>query len=170
MKRVCAWCNQYLGETSSDRHGEHAITHGICDTCLNKIFTDKNVDFIPFLNTLSAPVVLIDDNNTYLSANNSALSILKREREQLEQNRTGDIFTCENAHLPGGCGHTDQCGGCQMLQLITDTYEGNNHFDPVPVTITRIQGETRQELNLQLTTEKVNDLVLLKIDKFEPSV
>ena len=74
---------------------------------------------------------------------------------------------CENAHLDGGCGHTERCGGCEMLQLITDTYEGKNSFSHVPVTITKIKADSRQELNLELTTEKVNDFVLMRIDNIK---
>ncbi|MCF7832250.1 MAG: hypothetical protein K9N05_01570 [Candidatus Marinimicrobia bacterium] len=167
MKRVCAWCNTHLGEVTSDIHNEHTITHGICETCLNKMFGSNNIDFVPFLNSLAAPVVLIDDNNTYLSANNLALAVLGKEREKLQQNRTGDIFTCENSHLDGGCGHTDKCGGCQMLKLINDTYEDKDNFDHVPVTLFQKKGEVRHKLELELTTEKVNGLVLMRIDNLK---
>ena len=54
-----------------------------------------------------------------------------------------------------------------MLNLINDTYEGKNTFDHVPVTLIEKQGDTRQKLNLELTTEKVNNLVLLRIDSHE---
>ena len=165
MKRICAWCQTSLGEVRSDLHHEHTITHGICNACLEKIFAERDIDFIPFLNSLSAPVVLIDDNKTYLSANSSALKILEREHPHLNQKRIGDVFSCENAHLEGGCGHTVRCGGCQMLQLINDTYEGKNTFDHVPVTLIEKQGETRHKLDLELTTEKINGLVLMRIDK-----
>jgi len=164
MKRICAWCQTSLGEISSDLHSEQVITHGICDTCLNKLFKDRDVDFIPFLNSLSAPVVLIDENNNYLSANSRALEILGKDYQDINKKRIGDVFACENAHLEGGCGHTVRCGGCQMLQLIKDTYDGKDSFNHVPVNLIEKQGDTRQELNLELTTEKVNGLVLLRID------
>lgn len=167
MKRICAWCQTSLGEVSSNIHSEQAITHGICDICLSKLFIDRDVDFIPFLNSLSAPVILIDDNNTYLSANSKALDVLAKDHQFLKQKRTGDVFTCENAHLEGGCGHTNRCGGCQMLQLINDTYEGKDSFDHVPVTLFQKHGDVRHKLNLELTTEKVNGLVLMRIDNHE---
>ena len=164
MKRVCAWCNTSLGTIESDLHHESAITHGICDSCLNKIFANKTIDFLPFLNSITAPVVLIDENNTYLSANDIALDYLGAEHKDLNSKRTGDVFKCQNAHLPGGCGQTDQCGGCQMRQLITDTYIGKDKFEHVPVTLIQKHGETRKRIDLELTTEKVNGLVLLRID------
>ena len=167
MKRICAWCQTSLGEVKSNLHNDQTITHGICSKCMDKIFSDRNIDFIPFLNSLSTPVVLIDDNNTYLSANSSALKILGSKHQDLNEKRVGDVFLCENAHLEGGCGHTVRCGGCQMLNLINDTYEGKNTFDHVPVTLIEKQGDTRQKLNLELTTEKVNNLVLLRIDSHE---
>lgn len=164
MKRVCAWCKKSMGEVQSILHDNHAITHGICDSCLNDLFIDKNIDFIPFLNSISAPVILIDEENTYLSANDSALNFLGKDHQHFKQKKTGDIFTCENAHLPGGCGYTDKCGGCQLIKLINDTYEGENHFEHVPITITQQKDNTRQKVNLKLTTEKVNGLVLMRID------
>jgi hypothetical protein len=33
-KRVCAWCDKFLGMTGADTYREGAITHGICDSCL----------------------------------------------------------------------------------------------------------------------------------------
>ena len=165
MKRVCSWCQKYLGDIPSSLHSEHTITHGICDTCLANLFSDRNIDFIPFLNSIPAPIVLIDDNNTYLAANDAALAILKKDNVSLINKRTGDVFTCENAKLTGGCGHTKKCGGCQMLQLINNTYSGKDSFQNVPVTLTRKKGNAREELNLQLSTEKVKKLDLLRIDE-----
>lgn len=170
MKRVCAWCNTLMGEIESDKHDASTITHGICNSCLKTLFNDKNIDFIPFLNSLSAPVVLIDDNNTYLSANDAALSVLDKQHIQLENKRTGDIFTCENARLTGGCGHTEKCGGCQMLQLINDTYDSQDNFSNIPVTLTRKVDNTREELNLRVSTEKINGLVLMRIDHFDAEI
>lgn len=166
MKRICAWCHIPMGETESV-HDESAITHGICHSCLTSLFGNKNIDFTPFLNSLSAPVVLIDSNNTYLSANNTALSLLDKDHIQLQNKRTGDVFTCENAELPGGCGHTEKCGGCQMLQLINNTFDGQNHFSNIPITLTRNKDHIQEELNLRISTEKVNGLVLVRIDQLE---
>jgi nitrogen-specific signal transduction histidine kinase len=156
-----------MGETHSELHDTNAISHGICNSCLTSLFNDKNIDFIPFLNSLSAPVVLIDENNTYLSANKSALSLLDKDHIELKNKRTGDIFTCENAKLTGGCGYTEKCGGCQMLQLVNDTYDGRDNFNNVPVTLMRKQDAVREELNLHISTEKVNGLVLMRIDQFK---
>jgi hypothetical protein len=156
-----------MGETHSELHDINAISHGICNSCLTSLFNDKNIDFIPFLNSLSAPVVLIDENNTYLSANDSALSLLNKDHIELKNKRTGDIFTCENAKLTGGCGHTEKCGGCQMLQLVNDTYDGRDNFNNIPVKLMRKQDAVREELNLHISTEKVNGLVLMRIDQFK---
>ena len=168
MKLVCAWCNKHIGHKHSDIHPEDAITHGICDECMLNLYQKKQIDFIPFLNTISAPVILIDENNTYLAANNLALDKLGKEHESLSQNRTGDIFTCENAHLAGGCGHTQKCGGCQMLDLISKTYHGKNSFSHVPVKLVQKNGDTSQELDLKLTTENINGMVLMRIDDMTP--
>lgn len=167
MKRICAWCKSSMGEVKSELHSTSTITHGICNKCLETLFEDKNIDFIPFLNSLTAPVVLIDENNTYLSANDTALSILNKQHIHLENKRTGDIFTCENATLTGGCGHTEKCGGCQMLQLINNTYDSNHVFSNIPVTLSRNSDKMREELNLHVSTEKVNGLVLMRIDHFD---
>ena len=51
-----------------------------------------------------------------------------------------------------------------MLQLINDTYEGKDSFDHVPVTLFQKHGDVRDKLDLELTTEKVNGLVLMRID------
>lgn len=166
MKRICAWCKSSMGEVQSTIHDGHSVTHGICETCLNMLYSENQIDFIPFLNTINAPVVLIDENNNFRSANTYALSILNKRHVELEGKRTGDVFTCENAGLPGGCGHTKKCGGCQMLGLIKKTFESETSFNNVAVRLNRNDHGMPEELNLQLSTEKVNDLVLMRIDQY----
>jgi len=39
MKRICVWCQTFLGDFSSNIQTEQAITHGICDICLNNLFS-----------------------------------------------------------------------------------------------------------------------------------
>ncbi len=34
MKRICAWCEAYLGETEGP---ENEVTHGICHPCYEKM-------------------------------------------------------------------------------------------------------------------------------------
>lgn len=133
---------------------------------MKTLFENKNINFIPFLNSLSVPVILIDHNNTYLSANDKALPMLSKDRINLQDQRIGDVFSCENSKLPGRCGHTKNCGGCQMLQLIKNTYEGKRKFENVPVTLKQKIDNIQEELNLKLSAEKVNDFVLLRIDQF----
>ena len=168
MKLVCAWCNIHMGQKHSDIHPEDAITHGICDECMLKLYKKKQIDFIPFLNTISAPVVLIDENNTYIAANDKALVKLGKEHSSFQSKRTGDIFSCQNAHLAGGCGHTKKCGGCQMLNLITETYEGKHSFSHVPVNLIQKDNNSTQEINLKITTENINGMVLMRIDDMKP--
>jgi PAS domain-containing protein len=157
-----------MGEKYSKLHSEDAITHGICKKCMDSLSEKKHIDFFPFLNTIPAPVILIDENNTYIAANNKALQKLGKEKQDLSKNRTGDIFVCENAELPGGCGHTENCPGCQMLTLISKTYEERHSFSQVPVSIIRKDGNIKQQLNLELTTENISGMVLMRIDSMYP--
>ncbi len=168
MKLVCAWCNKHMGQKHSDFQPEDAITHGICEECMLNLYQKKQIDFIPFLNTISAPVILIDENNTYIAANNLALDKLGKKHKNLINNRTGDIFTCKHSYLPGGCGHTKECNGCQMLDLITKTYNGKNSFSHVPVKLVKKDGESFVDIKLKITTENINGMVLMRIDDMQP--
>jgi hypothetical protein len=164
MKLVCAWCNTHIGEKYSEVHPEDAITHGICDKCMESMFVKKQIDFIPFLNTISAPVILIDKDNRYVAANESALKLLGNENKIPSYHGPGDVFKCENAHLEGHCGHTERCGGCQILNLINETYTGKHSFAHVPVQIIQKENDIHQKFDLVLTTEKINDFVMMRID------
>lgn len=41
MKRVCAWCNRDMGEKPDEGGDPRAITHGICEDWLERLFEDR---------------------------------------------------------------------------------------------------------------------------------
>ena len=168
MILVCAWCNKHMGEKYSDFHPADTITHGICEDCMNNLFKKKQIDFTPFLNTISAPVVLLDENNQFLAANKLGLEKLGKKQDNLDNSRTGDVFTCENANLPGGCGYTEKCKDCQLLALINHTYKTKQSFAHIPVSIIKKTDNISQKLDLELTTENLNGMILMRIDSMKP--
>jgi PAS domain-containing protein len=119
MRAICAWCNADLGprpDTSSDGHD---ITHSICDTCAHRLFDAPHPTAPPprtlaasvrrFLNSLTGPVIAVDENVRVIDANDAALATLGTTRTRAIGALGGDVIACANASLAGGCGQTAHC-------------------------------------------------------------
>lgn len=168
MKSVCSWCNKVIRNYSSDTCLDGIITHGICDECLNKVLWPHRPAMMDFLDSLDAPVVVIDSSGSVTNANKSARGLLQKELPDIEGFQGGNVFECAFAKLPEGCGKTLHCDGCTIRNTVMDTMQsGKNHLN-VPAGLSRGTGDKYDELELLISTEKVRDVVLLRIDKINP--
>ena len=164
MRRICAWCKEPL-------NGEKAgpISHGICESCSVYVLSEK-FRFRDFLESIDAPLLAVDAEGRAITANTVALKTLGKGMPQVEGKLGGEVIECEHSRLPGGCGKTVHCSGCQIRMSV-------NH--------TRATGEprvwTRAYMSIQdpdgvkpydffVSTEKLDDgVVLLRIDDARPS-
>ncbi|MCK4812837.1 MAG: PAS domain-containing protein [Candidatus Marinimicrobia bacterium] len=165
MNRVCSWCHKSLGSIDSDVHSEGVVTHGICQDCLDDIFSKSSLDFTLFLNSISAPVAIVDKNGVFQSANDLAQSLLNKDRSEIIHKMSGEAFSCKNASLPGGCGKTIHCAECELRNTIIETYEHNKDQVDIPVTLIQEKESQREMFHFLVSTQKINDLVLMKIDE-----
>ena len=167
MKQVCAWCNKELGTIDSHADSGNVITHGICESCKNNALFQLGVDLRVFLNSLEQPVVMVNQNAAVISVNDEASKLLHKELKDIEGYQGGDVFECAYARLPEGCGNTIHCSGCTIRRTVMKTFETGKSFYRVPATLNRENPENPQKFILLISTEKLNDMVLLRIDKME---
>lgn len=78
MKGQCAWCNKDLHDGSPDTAEERNITHVICDECKSNIEFQRGADLSRFLDSLNAPILLLDPYNR--------VQFLNREASELSEN------------------------------------------------------------------------------------
>ena len=85
---------------------DSAITHGICDSCIDNISFQEGVELREFLDALAAPIVMVDSAGTVRAANGAAAAALGTCPADAEGRPLGLVFECEYARLPEGCGQT----------------------------------------------------------------
>lgn len=167
MRKVCSWCAKETGTAPSNIHSDNIITHCICKECLNNVVESlaERAKLIDFLNRLDAPVVMVNTLGCVSSANNNALTIIQKELQDVEGFSGGDVFECAYAKLPEGCGKTIHCNGCTIRNTVMDTLlTGQSHLE-TPAYLNRGNPEDTCEIQFLISTEKVNEVVLLRIDK-----
>lgn len=165
MKKVCAWCSKDLGTAADEKHDENAISHGICRDCIDKYFGPTKMKLNEFLDKIAAPVVVIGENSEITSANTRAQKYVNKEFSEMQGQQPGDIFECLYAQHDEGCGNTVHCSGCTLRNTIMDTHETGKSNIKVPATLNKSYEHDSKNIEMYISTEKVKDLVLLRIDK-----
>ncbi len=165
MIRVCAWCNKDMGVLLAGGQSKNIITHGICEECANNIFTKIGLKSESFLDDLAAPVLVVDETGRTLSANRLARVLLKKDLQDTELYNIGDMFECAHAALPEGCGKTIHCGTCTIRSSVMDTFESGESKLEVKAYLHRGESDNSEKIDLSISTEKINGVVMLRIDE-----
>jgi PAS domain-containing protein len=167
MKTICAWCNKVL--TPGDEEPQH-VSHGICPECVEYFFLERQGEqsMERFLNRLDAPVALVDWDVGILAANEKAAAALGKTPEQMAGKRGGDVIECSYARHPEGCGRSVHCEACTIRNTVTRTYRTGESFERVAGFRETVDGGGKKQwVRLAISTEKVRDVVLLRIDELE---
>ena len=167
MKRICAWCKKKLGSVDSRSDTENVITHGICANCGENLMFQLGVELEEFLNSLAQPVVLVNGTGTIVTGNDHARKLLRKGPAEIEGYRGGEVFECAYARLPEGCGNTMHCSGCTIRRTVMETYGTGKSFLRVPATLNTNTLQKPERIKLLISTEKIAELVLLRIDEIE---
>jgi hypothetical protein len=165
MKRVCAWCRKKLGRIDSQAYSENVITHGVCESCRDHLLFQMGVELGVFIDSLKLPVVVADRGGTIVAGNDQARSLLQKGLEEIEGYKGGEVFECAYARLPDGCGKTVHCSGCTIRKTVMETFSTGRSRLRVPATLFRKTREDQENIKLLISTEKMGDLVLLRIDE-----
>jgi hypothetical protein len=162
MKRICAWCGKYLGEKPGlDR----VVTHGICDECAKEMNANLNQGLQSFLDRLEAPVLMVDHDGVVLTANLAACEKVDKELYEVRDFRGGDVMECARARLPGGCGQTEHCQACTIRNSVMETHATGKGIDKREAYQLIFTPQGEKKMRLLISTEKINQVVLLRIDE-----
>ncbi len=165
MKRICAWCKKEMEPVDTGKEEENLISHGMCKSCYDVINRYDIVSLREFLNKLETPVLAIDEEGTVVSVNTPVHELLKKNRSQIEGVKTGNVISCKNAFSPEGCGNTIHCDGCTIRNTVTDTYKTGEKHKNIKTFREVVTDDGFKKLNLQISTELINNIVFLRIDK-----
>lgn len=146
------------------------ITHGICKTCERHFFAPRDRSLRGFLNSLDAPVIVVDDNVRVLEANDTALRLMGKARTEVAGHLGGDVIECARARLPGGCGRTVHCTACTLRNTVNTTHATGQGVAGA-TALMRLSHEASDEpaatARVHISTEKVGDVVVLRFDDIE---
>jgi hypothetical protein len=167
MKSVCAWCSKELGRVDSRAGFENVITHGICGNCKDNMLFQMGVELGEFLDSLKLPIVVVNRGGTIVTGNDQAMKLLRKGTSEIKGYKGGEVFECAYARLPDGCGNTMHCSGCTIRRTVMETHETGRSFLRVPAMLNRHNPQDPDKIKLLISTERLVDLVLLRIDEME---
>lgn len=169
MKKICAWCKKELPALASAPGCESLISHGLCDSCGQRILQKYGRPMQQFLDGLEAPVLVVDSNVVVLAGNRRAQKVLKKDLPAIDRRLGGDVIGCLYAKLPGGCGGTVHCKSCAIRQTVSDTYAtGKSHLGVEAYPDIEVDSEVKH-MQFRISTEKLGGVVLLRIDDIAPA-
>jgi hypothetical protein len=164
MRRVCAWCSSEM-EPIEHKYGDvELISHGICVNCSNQLSNPSPEAIQDFLERLPYPVMIVDSDTVILAANNLALGAMGKSEYEVVNKLAGLAVECAHANSGQECGTSRYCQGCEIRESVNETFSTGLGVECLPATLTRSNGSTLVDIQHHISTEKVGDIVLLRLD------
>lgn len=168
MRQVCLYCDAHLGAVGEASGDDGLISHGVCSYCFSKFMAGSGQSLADFLDSLPGPVLVVDKDVRAVAANSQGLNHVSQDMSQIEGRLGGEVFECKYAKLPGGCGRTIHCKTCTIRKTVTKTHETGESCTRVPAYMDLGDIIDVTTIRFLISTEKVNDVVLLRIDDAQP--
>ena len=166
MRRICAWCKKEIGENHDC--SDLTVTHGICGTCSSKFRSQTQVSLAQFLDSFSEPIVLVNPLGLIINANEKAQALVGKTLTHIDGLPGGNVFECENSYLREGCGNTEHCSGCLIRRTVMACMEDGKGRLNTTAMLNQRTPKGNQVICLTISTERIADLVLLRIDSIKP--
>ena len=164
MNKLCALCNKDL-MVNEEYASEGEISNGICTPCAIKLTSSNPRTAKELLRLVREPVFVINSDGIMKAANNSGLKMLGKDMDEIEDALGGDAFECSYASLEGGCGNTEHCKTCTIRNAVMDTLSTGKGYSNIPAFQSINTSEGPKILRFHISTEKVEECILLRIDK-----
>ncbi|MCF2141591.1 MAG: hypothetical protein K9W44_16170 [Candidatus Lokiarchaeota archaeon] len=162
MKVRCAWCGKIIQEDLSNPDYAQ-ISHGICQECIYNLEYHK-IPLQDLIDSLQPPIFIINAEGKIETANKTAQIEINKPISKIEGMLGGDVIECAYATLPGGCGKTEHCTGCGIRNTVNYTFSTGKAKHDVKVYQYLQTPNGQKRVELTLNTEKVGNLVYLRID------
>ena len=118
IRVVCCYCKKQVKTKPSEFD---AVSHGVCDRCLPLMVRELGQPMSEFLDELSPPVLVVQDNARVIAANAAARKMLTKEQLEICGELAGEVLGCSHSRDPGGCGQTVHCKSCAIRQCVAHT-------------------------------------------------
>lgn len=166
MKTVCAWCRQVMDtdHSGSPQDDDAPISHGVCPQCIPKFFSFMGKPMQDYLDGFAGPVFLVDSTRKIITANTEGLALIDKKPDEIEKKMAGNVFECPHASRAEGCGNSIHCKSCTIRNAINDTLATGKACHRLPAYADLHTFAKNRMTNFSISTEKVGDAVLLRID------
>ncbi len=170
MPLRCTWCNNELGRDMRVGRADRRIAHTLCDRCRENFVFQMGVPLQTFIDNLPSPIFVVDDDMKVKGANSEAAALLDRkDRVVLLERPAGMVFDCAYAQLPAGCGRTVHCSGCAIRRSVFHTWTTGESLIDVPATLRYARPGETLEADLLVSTERMGDVILLRVERVSRS-
>ena len=161
---VCCECGAHLGLKTGGTSKHGYVSHGLCKSCLHHFLAQLGMPLPQYLEGIPVPVVAVSSKGTITAANQKAFDLLEKTPDQVQGYNGGDVFDCEYARLPEGCGQTIHCSGCTIRNTVMETMKTGQPLQRVPAYLEQRLNSKSREIELLISTEKKSGLVFLRIE------
>ena len=155
MKTICAWCGSILSD------GGGPTSHGICASCRADFHAHSGVALQDFIDSFPDPILVVGNVLDPVILNHSGS--VKYGKSDVGKFSIGQVFECDNAKLPEGCGRTIHCSGCAIRQTVNTTAETGEAQSLVPAVL----NTSDSTVELLISTVKVDGCIVLRIESPE---
>lgn len=163
MQTRCAWCGGIIADFNQE-NPDRPISHGICLECVRRMFIAMVEPIENFLNRFKVPVMVINNEERVVALNLKGLDMAGHIKSDARL-RCGDAIECINASKPEGCGRTVHCRACTIRNSVLHTYSTGQPLKNIPAYPDLQSFDTFKQNNFLISTEKVGELVILKIEE-----
>lgn len=160
MRYVCAWCLKDISPVNESIHSDTEISHGICSSCRDNAKFQEGVSLQCYIDSFAIPIFVLGSDMRVRGVNRRAREVLGKEPTEIMEQLAGNVFECEYARHPEGCGGTIHCSGCTIRKTVTDCFQTGEPHNRVPAYL----NQDSRSIKLSITTLKVSDLVVLQIE------
>jgi len=161
MRKICSFCKTVISPGTAP---DDPISHGVCNSCYERILTEHRFNTRKYLDLLDAPVFLVDGDANVLAANSLAGAYVKAPFAEVRGSLCGKVLDCINSFLPKGCGKTDFCPDCTIRNAVTGTYTTGTPVSGKQAVLTRIVHGSEEALHVIISTRKDGNVVLLRLE------
>lgn len=146
--------------------GKIAVRYGIGEKALQQVPSELN--YREWIEAIDAPLLLMQGNpRQVITANRGALELFGKKLDEVEGRRGGQVFDCIYAFTKDGCGKDSNCEGCKIRDGIIDTFTTGKSHNGVSTSLQIKKTTGTITYVLQVSTEKVGDLALVIIERFD---
>ena len=164
MRTICCVCGVDLGEKPANPTNDDLVSHGYCKSCAHHFLAQIGMSLPEYIEGIDVPVVAVTKNRTISFANSKAQSLLGKTLPQMQGFLGGEVFECEYARLPEGCGNLVHCSGCTIKNTVLDTIKTGKNHEKVPAYLDQHVDDGSSRMDLAISTEKKGGVVFLRVD------